>query len=224
MTIRNMTMVVCLVGGFAALTASAGTVDVTTTAAHDEMYGMVVSVAGKSDKAYVEDHHPAAEKIYSVDFWFNPRDMVLAAKSAHVIFQAVGANPDGGTGDVRIFEIELKMLAKNRMTIRAISYFDDQSRVRTVASGALRIDERGWNHVLLDWTAATSNSSPDGFTRLSLVGGSRSGQMTEIVGRVPDQRLAVDKVRMGAVTGVDATTNGSCSFDTFASYRTIASQ
>jgi hypothetical protein len=48
--------------------------------------------------------------------------------------------------------------------------------------------------------------------------------MVEIVGRVPDQRLAVDKVRMGAITGVDATTSGSCSFDTFASYRTIASQ
>jgi hypothetical protein len=220
----NMTMVVCLVCGCGALTVSAGTVDVTTAAAHDDTYGMVVSVDGKNDRAYVEDHHPAGEKIYSVDFWFHPGDLVLAAKTAHVIFQGVGANPDGGSGDARIFEIELKMLSKNRLTIRAISYSDDQSRVRKVASGAIRIDEHGWNHVLLEWTAASTNNSPDGFTRLSLVGGSRAGGIVEIVGRVPDQRLAVDKVRMGAVVGVDATTFGSCHFDTFASYRTIQAQ
>ncbi len=60
--------------------------------------------------------------------------------------------------------------------------------------------------------------------RSGSVGGSSLGQMTEIGGRVPDQRLAVDKVSREAVTGVDATTYGRCSFDTFTSYRIIASQ
>ncbi len=224
MTTRNMMMLVCLVCGWAAFPVLAGTVDVTTESAHDETYGMVVTVDGKNDKAYVEDHHPAGERTYSVDFWFHPGDMVLAPKTAHVIFQAVGAKPDGAAGDARILEIELKMLADNKMKIRAFSYFDDQSKIRKVATRAIRIDETGWNHLLLEWTGSTRNESPDGFTRLSIIGGLRSGQTVEIANRVPDQGLAIDKARMGVIRAVDATTFGSCHFDTFASYRTLAAQ
>jgi len=150
--------------------------------------------------------------------------MVFAAKAAHVVFQAAGAHPNGDPGDVRILEIELKAGAKNRLKVRAFSYFDDQSKVRKIASRSIRIDENGWNQLLLEWKSASDNGSPDGFTRLSLIGGSRAGKSVEISGRVLDQRHALDIARMGVIRGVDATTSGSCHFDTFESYRTLASQ
>jgi hypothetical protein len=197
-------------------------VDVTTYSAHDEVYGMIVSVDGKGDKGYVEDYHPDAEKTYRVSFWFHPGDMYLAAKSSHVIFQAVGSSLGDTGDDATVIEVELMQKKGKRLMLRAASYSDSPMKPKRYTTRSIRIDDSGWNHVLLEWRASTSDSSPNGFTRLSIIGGRRAGSAVEIADRVPDQLHAIDKARMGVVTGVDASTFGSCYFDTFESFRTLA--
>jgi hypothetical protein len=219
---RTVTCVCAIAIGWAA-GATAGDIEVTTWAAHESTFGMVVAVSGKGDRAYVEDQHPADETVYRTSFWFNPNAIAMARKTGHVIFQAVGAaHADGGSTLVPIIEIELIWPAQGtRYRIRALSYSDNQTRSGKYATAAIAIDARAWNLLQLEWRSATDNSAPDGFTRLSVIEGPQAGKKVELDAKVPDQRHAIDRIRLGAVTSVDAATSGSCLFDTFESYRSL---
>ena len=218
---RSVTCVCAIAIGWAA-GATAGDIEVTTWAAHESTFGMVVAVSGKGDRAYVEDQHPAGETVYRTSFWFNPNAIAMARKTGHVIFQAVGAHPSGGSALVPVVEVELRWPAKgNRYQIRALSYSDDQTRGGKYVTTAIAIDARAWNLLQLEWRSATDNSALDGFTRLSVIEGPQAGKRVELDAKVPDQRHAIDRIRVGAVTSVDAATSGSCLFDTFESYRSL---
>ena len=220
---RIIAIVGCGVLCFLVGSAAAGDVVLTAAAAHDSLLGVEFTVEGKNDKSYIENLHPDGESTYRTSFWFDPSRLNLGDKTRCVIFEAVGPNPDGDSGEARVFDIRLSRNKKGQFKIQAYGYQEPGSRSKNVRTKTINIDSVGWNHITLEWRAASSNSSPDGLLRLSIDGGAMAGKSSEAVGTALNARLVIDKIRIGAVRGVDATTAGFFSIDTFESFRDLAS-
>ena len=201
-----------------------GSLDVNGDASYAGNFGLEVSVNGQGSKAYVEDQTPAAETVYSASFWINPNDQNLETGNAHFIFTAIGPNPDGGAGNVKVLEIESRKRSGNAFRVRAYGYYDNQVNPKRLSTPFLALGRTVWNRLQVEWTQSSSNSSGsvDSIVRLSVVEGPSAGQTGELVGVVKNRRHVIETVRLGAVTGVDATTTGSNYFDDFTSFRTLA--
>ncbi len=209
----------CMIGS-----AGAGDVTLTGTAAHNSLMGVEFSIDGKNDKSYIEDIHPEAEATYRAGFWFNPSGLVLENKTGHIIFEGVGPKPAGAKGDTRVIHIQLWRNNSGVLKVKAYAHQTPGLGLKRVGTKMIKIDDQGWNHLTLEWRATSSNSSPNGLLRLSVDGGSRAGGTSEISGVALNEGLVIEKARIGAVRGVDATTSGSFAIDTFESFRSLTNQ
>jgi hypothetical protein len=232
--------IIIYVGTFfwAGMALAQGSVTVNGVAAHSGDYGMMVTLTGQGDKAYVEESAAhQGEQVYRASFWFNPnrdRDPLsgnFPAGNAHVIFQALGDNPEG-PGNAPVAEIELRRYGGASMTVRvrAFCYYDNQNsgpipgRAKRLATPLMALQPDSWHQLQLEVKTSSSNftGEVDSVCRLSVIGGPAAPKFNEIVGAVKNQHHAINIVRLGAIFGVDDNTVGDFYFDDFESYRTLA--
>ncbi len=159
-------------------------------------------VISDNNSLYVTDATPNAESRYRVRFYFDPNSISMADGDAPTIFNAYDA-----LGNV----VARILLCYNR------GY---------QLYAGLRSDGGAWTNTSyynfsdaphyfeLDWQAATGAEANDGSLTLWIDG----VQKSNLIGIDNDTRR-VDYVRLGAVSGIGATTRGTFYFDAFESRR-----
>jgi serine protease len=152
---------------------------------------------------YVTDDTPTAEAGYRTRFYFDPNTLVLPNGAAHYIFYGYA-----GTSTV-VLRLEFR-ISSGLYQVR----------------GDLRNDSGAWKasswftisdapHLLeLDWRAATAAGANNGSLTLWIDGGQK-GTLTG----VDNGTLRIDRIRLGAIAGLDAGALGSYYFDAFKSTR-----
>jgi len=152
---------------------------------------------------YVTDDTPNAEPRYRARFYFDPNSIAMANNDAHFLFYGYA-----GTSTA-VLRVELRMTSGNYQ-LRA----------------APRNDSSGWSnttwftlsdasHIIeLDWRAATAAGANNGGLTLWI----DDVQLSDLTGVDNDTRR-IDRVRWGAVEGIDTGTHGTVYLDAFESHR-----
>ncbi len=161
------------------------------------------AVINNTTSIYVTDDTPNAEARYRVRFYFDPNSIAMSNGNAHYIFYGyTGTSTD-------VLRIEFR-----------------RSSGSYQIAAALRNDKSSWSssnwftisdvtHVLeLDWRAATAAGANNG----NLTFWIDSVQMASLTGVDNDTRR-IDRVRLGAISGLDSGTLGTYYFDAFESRR-----
>ncbi len=151
---------------------------------------------------YVTDDSPTAEARYRARFKFDPNSLVMANNQAHYLFYGYkGAN-------TLITRLEFR--------------FNKGYQLR----GAVRRDNNSWqtsswytlsdtaHTVELDWRAATASGANNGSLTL-WIDDVQKGMLSAI----DNDTHRVDRIRLGAIAGLDAGTRGSYYFDAFKATR-----
>lgn len=151
---------------------------------------------------YVLDDRPLAESRYRARFYFDPNSILMANGDDHSIFQAYN-------GSVQMTRVLLRFSGGNYQ-LRA-GAFDDGGT--WIPANWITISDAP--HLLeLDWGAATAPGQSNGFLKF-WVDGVPMASLTQI----DNDTHRIERVRLGAASGVDAGTRGVYYFDAFVSNR-----
>ncbi|MCE7989771.1 MAG: hypothetical protein DYG89_52160 [Caldilinea sp. CFX5] len=194
------------VGDFRRWTATStldgGDLSVNATAALAGTRGMSV-LFDDTVALYVTDDTPNAEARYRARFHFDPNTLLLPNGAAHYIFYGYQ-----GTSTVML-RLEFRL-------------YNGAYQLR----GALRRDDGAWQtsswsaisdapHALeLDWRAATAPGANNGGLTFWI-----DGVQKAALSGTDNDTLRVDRIRLGAIAGLDAGAQGSYYFDAFKSTR-----
>jgi hypothetical protein len=161
------------------------------------------AVINNTTSIYVTDDTPNAETRYRVRFYFDPNFIAMSNGNAHYIFYGyTGTSTD-------VLRIEFR---------RSSGSYQIQA--------ALRNDKSTWSvsnwstisdapHFFeLDWRASTAAGANNGGLTFWIDG----TQMSNLTGVDNDTRR-IDRVRLGAINGLDSSTSGTEYFDAFESRR-----
>jgi hypothetical protein len=183
-------------------TTDSGDLNVSANAALVGSQGMR-AVIDDNNAIYVTDDTPNAERVYRARFYFDPNSISMTSGDAHPIF--IGYS---GTSPA---------------VVRVLFRFSSGAyQIR----GNLRNDGTGWTNsswlpisnaphsIEIYWQAATSAGANNGRLTLWIDG----AQKADLTGVDNDTRR-IDRVRLGAVTGIDSGTRGTEYFDAFESRR-----
>src|SRR5215212_3049303 len=159
------------------------------------------AVINNTTSIYVTDDTPNAETMYRARFYFDPNSITMSNGNAHYIFYGyTGSSTD-------VVRIELR---------RSSGLYQLQA--------ALRNDKSTWSisnwitindaphFVELDWRASTAAGANNGSLTFWIDG----IQQANLTGVDNDTRR-IDRVRVGAVSGLDSGTSGTYYFDAFES-------
>ena len=192
-------------GSFAAWSATttdAGDLSLNSNAALVGSLGMQATI-DDNNAINVTDDSPAAEPRYRARFYFDPNSITMAKGNSHFIFH-------GFTGTSRaVLRIEFRQ-----------SSGVYQVRGRLINDGSTWTDTSWFpisdiSHVIeLDWRASTAAGANDGGLTL-WIDGLQQGSLTA----VDNDSRRIDRVRLGAVAGIDSGTRGVYFFDAFESRR-----
>ena len=152
---------------------------------------------------YVTDDRPNAEPRYRVRFYFDPNSISMASGDTHFIF-----NGFEGTSTA-VMRVDFRRYS-GTYQIRARLLDDSSNWINTTwftISDAPHVIE-------LDWRAATAVGANDGGLTL-WIDGVQKANLTA----VDNDTLRIDRVRLGAVSGIDSGTRGTYYFDAFESRR-----
>ena len=152
---------------------------------------------------YCTDDTPNAEPRYRARFYFDPNSIPMASGDAHFIF-----NGFMGTSTV-VMRVEFRYFS-GAYQIRARFVNDGSTWTNT---DWLTITDAA-HAIELDWQASTAVGANNGSLALWIDG----VQQANLTGVDNDTRR-IDRVRLGAVTGVDTGTRGTYYFDSFESRR-----
>nr|MDQ3004853.1 DNRLRE domain-containing protein [Chloroflexota bacterium] len=183
-------------------TTDSGDLSVSMTAAMKGTYGMQ-AVLDDTNTIYVTDDNPNAEPRYRARFYFDPNSITMASGDAHFIFKGFsGASTD-------VFQVEFRYSSGN---------YEIRARVLNDASAWTNsnwfIISDASHYIEVDWRAATSSGANDGYLTLWIDG----TQQANLTG-MDNDTWRVDRARLGALSGMDAGTNGTYYFDAFESRR-----
>ncbi|HZM21394.1 MAG TPA: hypothetical protein VFC02_06615, partial [Anaerolineales bacterium] len=160
------------------------------------------AVIDDNNLIYVTDDSPNAETRYRARFYFDPNSISMANNEAHYLFYGYSG------ASAIVTRIELRY--KGNYQIRA----------------ALRNDSSGWTNsswfnvtdlphaIEIDWRASTAAGANNGGLTLWIDGTQRAN----LTGIDNDMRR-IDRVQLGAVSGIDTGTRGIYYFDAFESHR-----
>jgi hypothetical protein len=152
---------------------------------------------------YVTDDTPTAEPRYRARFYFDPNSIPMASGDTHDIFYGYS----GTSTDV----LRVRFRFRNgNYQLRAALRNDRSTWTNTgwyTISDAPRAIE-------LDWQAATAAGANNGGLTL-WIGGVQQANLTG----VDNDTRRIDRVGLGAVTGIDTGTRGTYYFDAFESRR-----
>ena len=180
-----------------------GDLSVTTGAALEGSRGLQV-LLDDTVAIYVTDDRPNAESSYQVSLRVDPNSLVMNNGSVHTLFYGyVGASTP-------ILRLDLRF-ANNRYYLRPYARNDGATWLAPSTWYAIT---DGPHDVEMSWRAATAAGANNGRLRL-LIDGVQKTNLTTI----DNDTRRVDRVRLGAVTGIDAGTVGAYFLDAFASYR-----
>ncbi|HEX6033256.1 MAG TPA: hypothetical protein VFY83_02435, partial [Anaerolineales bacterium] len=186
-------------GNFSAWSSAVGSdLSVSSAAALVGTRGMQALI-NDNTAIYVTDDTPAAEARYRARFYFDPNSIPMASGDNHFIFYGIS-----GTSK-----------AVTRIQFRFTSSGGYQVRVQ-VLNNSSSWTNSAWfpisnaPHALeIDWQAAASGGLTfwiDGVQRVALSG-------------IATSNYRIDRVRIGAVNGIDSGTRGTTYFDAFESRR-----
>ena len=177
-----------------------GDLRVTTEAAIGGSYGLQ-AVLDDNRSIYVVDETPAMEDAYQVRFYFDPNSISMASGNAHVLFLAMNASGQAS------FRTELRSF-QGDYQIRDVALQDNGAQIYTdwvpLTDELHSLETRG--------QVASGTDVGDGTLRLWLDGEPRAD-----ISDLDNDTRGVDKVRWGAVSGVDTGTRGTYYFDAFVS-------
>jgi hypothetical protein len=182
-----------------------GDLSVSRAAALAGAYGLQ-AIVNDNNGIYLTDETPTGEPRYRARFYFDPNSIVMANNNAHYIL--VG-DAISGTSPTEVLRLELRFSASNYQLRGQV--LDDSGAFLT--SNAFTLSDAP--HVLeLDWRAASAAGANNGGLTLWLDG----VQQSNLTGVDNDTRN-VDRVRFGAVAGIDTNTRGTYFFDAFEARR-----
>src|SRR5215216_1845780 len=179
-----------------------GDLSVNAAAALTGSQGMQ-AVIDDANTIYVRDDGPNAEPRYRARFYFDPNSISMTSGNTHFIFKGFM----GTTTEV--VRIEFRQ-SSGAYQLRASLLNDSSAWIYTdwfTISDASHFIE-------FDWRASTGRGANNGGLTLWIDG----TQQTDLTGVDNDTRR-VDRMRLGALTGIDSGTRGKYYFDAFESRR-----
>ena len=192
-------------GDFSAWTASTtdlGDLDVSPSAALIGIQGMQ-AVIDDVNTIYITEDSPNTEPRYRARFYFDPNSIIMGSTDAHFIFKGfMGTATD-------IFQVELRP-SSGAYQLR-VKVLNDSSAF--ISTNWFTITDVP-HFIEVDWRASISAGANNGGVTLWIDG----IQQVDLTG-VDNDTLRVDRVRLGALSGIDAGTNGTYYFDGFESRR-----
>lgn len=152
---------------------------------------------------YLTDETPTAEPRYRARFYFDPNSILMASGDNHFIFRGYS-----GTSTL-VLRVQFRFRNGN-YHLRAALRNDASTWTNT---GWFTLSDAP-HAIELDWRAATAAGANDGGLTLWIDG----AQQANLTGVDNDTRR-IDRVRLGAVAGIDTGTRGTYYFDAFESRR-----
>ncbi|HET6597170.1 MAG TPA: hypothetical protein VFG81_16205 [Anaerolineales bacterium] len=175
-----------------------GDLSVSTAAALVGTRGMQAAI-NDNTAIYVTDDAPSAESRYRARFYFDPNSISMASGDNHFIFYAIS-----GTSKA-VARIQFRFTNRDGYQVR-VQVLNNSSSWTNSAWFAISDTP----HALeIDWMAAANGGLTlwiDGTQRAALTG-------------IANSNYRIDRVRLGAVNGVDRGTRGTTYFDAFESRR-----
>ena len=160
--------------------------------------GMSVELLQGSQNVYVVDGTPDRETHMAASFSFDPNGIQMAESENYILMDwTVPGHPlmtvvfskTGGSYQMRL------------------NVFDDNGTLATTPWATVPDDKNRFN---IEWRASSRPLADDGFARLW-----HEGLLVGEVVDLDNDRHSVDKVRFGAVYGIDSGTQGTTYFDNF---------
>lgn len=193
-------------GNFSAWSAEqtdSGDLAVTVRAALEGSRGLRVRIDDNTP-IYVEDRSPTGENSYRAKFLFDPNSISMGTNDAHIIFLAHDLN----VIPVAALRLQFRK-AESGYQLRAGARQDDMTWVNT--QWAPITDQS--HEVEVEWDASEGGAVTDGQVTLSI----DSVLVDDVVG-IDNATFRIDRIRLGAVSGIDSTTRGVYFFDFFESF------
>ena len=181
-------------------TNDGGDLSVSAAAALVGSQGMQ-AVINNNTSIYVTDDMPNAEPRYRARFYFHPNSIQMASGDNHFIFQGYS----GST--TLVLRVQFRF-SNGNYQLRAALRDDGSSWTNTSWFTLNDVS----HFIELDWQAATSAGANNGSLALWIDG----TQQASLTGVDNDTRR-IDRVRLGAVAGIDTGTRGTYYFDAFES-------
>jgi hypothetical protein len=175
---------------------------VTTQAAISGTYGLQV-VINNNTSIYVIDWKPFEETRYRARFYFDPNSITMASGNAHYLFYALNRD------DVVVPRVELQY-ASSSYQVRAAAVNDGS----TWSTTAWTTTSDASHYLGIDWKATSAPGANNGSLTFWVDGGKQANFTA-----IDNDTRRVDKVRLGAVAGIDTGTRGTYYFDAFESRR-----
>jgi len=192
-------------GGLTAWTSSStngGALSASSAAALVDAHGLQAAISSNT-AIYVTDDTPVAEPRYRARFYFDPNSITMSSGNAYYIFYGYA-----GASTV-VLRIEYRFQSPNRQLRAAL--INNATTWKT--SGWFTISDAP-HFIEIDWAAATAPGTNDGYLTLWI----DDIQRANLTG-VANSARRIDRVRLGAVAGLDTGTRGTNYFDAFESRR-----
>lgn len=183
-------------------TTDGGDLSASSAAAWAGAYGLQ-GVIDDNNAIYVTDDRPSAETRYRARFYFHPNSIAMTNGDTHYLFYGYH-----GASTV-VLRIQFRR-SSGAYQLRAALRNDSSS---WTTSSWFTISDAP-HFIEMDWRAATGSGANNGSLTLWIDGAQRAN----LTGVDNDTRR-IDRVRLGAVTGIDSGTRGSYYFDAFESRR-----
>lgn len=180
-----------------------GDLSVTADSANQSDYGLQAAI-NDTNALKLSDSSPADETRYRAKFSFHPNSLSMENHANHVIFE--GADDDRGT---TVFQIELfyeNGVYQLRPRVKNDAY--------AFVNGAKQTITNDWHILEIEWQTSSAPTANDGFLSFWI-----DGTLVETIGALDLDAFRLDQIKLGAVSGIDATTSGAVFFDDFVSTR-----
>lgn len=152
---------------------------------------------------FVTDDMPNAEPRYRVRFGFDPNSIVMANNDLHILFQGYAGTTTA------VVRLEFRRSSGNYQV--RFGALDDSTSWGS-GSWITITDANHW--IEMDWQASSAVGANNGYLTF-WIDGVQQGQLVN----VDNDTRRIDRIRVGAVTGIDAGTRGAYYFDGFVSRR-----
>lgn len=175
-------------------------------AALDGAFGIANTFDGATHRAYVEDDSPSGAQLFSAFLRLDPNSITVAAGSGHVIYEC---GRDAGDR-----ALQLKFFANaSGYLLRLEARRDDGTWAILPTGGWTQLSDAP-HTVRLRWRASFLGGADNGEAEL-WVDGVSQGALTGLA----NAARAIDRCRLGAVVGVDASTTGTLYLDDYRAWR-----
>ena len=164
-------------------------------------YGMS-AVIDDNNAIYVTDDSPNGETHYRARFYFDPNSISMASGDTHSLLYGYK-----GTFFSSV-QVELRYSSGNYQ-VRALANTD--LIIFTSSTSWYTISDAE-HYIEIEWKAATGAGANNGELTLWI-----DGVQKQQVNGIDNDTMVVDRVRLGAVSGVDSGTRGTYYFDAFES-------